>query len=198
VSNSYGGPEYPTESADLASHYRHPGAVILASSGDFGFGVEVPAAAPGVVAVGGTTLYHDANARGWTETAWPGAGSGCSAYITKPRWQTDQLCDKRTVADVAAVADPATPVRLFDTFDFPGWIAAGGTSVASPIVAGVYALAGNTTTIEAPPYLYAHRHQLFDVTTGSNGFCGGGYLCNADKNYDGPTGLGTPNGTGAF
>src|SRR5437764_1241914 len=82
--------------------------------------------------------------RGWSETVWSGAGSGCSAYITKPSWQTDTRCSRRTVADVSADADPNTGVSVYDSFRTTGWLVFGGTSVASPIVAGVYALAGNT------------------------------------------------------
>lgn len=210
VSNSYGTDgEFSTE-LDYARHYDHPGTVITASSGDSGFGVSVPAVFDSVVAVGGTTLFRDGT--GWSETAWAGAGSGCSAYVAKPAWQHDPLCDRRAVADVAAVADPATPVAVFDSFGFDGWTAVGGTSVAAPLVAGVYALAGNTGAINPAAYLYSqagkpaidHRSNLTDVTSGfegfpgSNGFCGGGYLCTPGSGYDGPTGLGTPNGLGAF
>jgi hypothetical protein len=74
----------------------------------------------------------------------------------------------------------------------------GGTSVAAPIVASTYALAANGAGITTPSYAYAHPGALFDVTTGSNGNCGGSYLCTAVPGYDGPTGLGTPNGTAGF
>jgi subtilase family serine protease len=199
VSNSYGssGAESGDELA-VAAHYDHPGTVITASSGDWGFGVSAPAAFNSVIAVGGTALFHDSSRRGWGEAAWVGAGSGCSAYVAKASWQHDRLCGKRTVADVSAVADPNTPVAVYDTFDYPGWVGFGGTSVASPLIAAVYALAGNARTIVPGEYAYSHRSLLFDVTTGSNGSCGGSYLCTAVKGYDGPTGLGTPNGTGAF
>lgn len=198
VSNSYGGREYSTELADLTEHYRHPGVVVTASTGDWGFGVSIPAALPGVVAVGGTSLYSIGGARGWAETAWAGAGSGCSAYVAKPSWQHDGSCGKRSVGDVAAVADPATPVAVYDTFSVPGWVAVGGTSASAPIIAGVYALAGNTRSIDAGSYLYAHQRDLYDVTAGTNGFCNGDLLCTAARGYDGPTGLGTPDGIGAF
>ncbi|BCJ25917.1 S53 family peptidase [Actinocatenispora sera] len=198
VSNSYGANEYSTELAELAAHFDHPGTAIVASSGDSGFGVSVPAALSTVVAVGGTTLYQDSSSRGWGEQAWAGSGSGCSAYVTKPSWQKDRLCRKRTVADVAAVANPSTPVAVYDTYGSTGWIAVGGTSAAAPLVAGVIALAGNLDTAALPAYPYAHAAGLRDVTTGANGTCGGSYLCTATKGYDGPTGLGTPHGIGAF
>jgi subtilase family serine protease len=155
-----------------------------------------------VTAAGGTKLAKASNTRGWTETVWNdgggATGSGCSAYVAKPSWQKDRLCAMRTVADVSAVADPATPVAVYDTFGYSGWVAVGGTSAAAPLIAGAFALAGNTTTINPGQYLYAHRSQLFDATAGSNGTCGGSYLCTAVKGYDGPTGNGTPNGIGAF
>ncbi|HEU5379973.1 MAG TPA: S53 family peptidase [Ktedonobacteraceae bacterium] len=198
VSNSYGGGESSTETS-IASSYNHPGTIITASSGDGGFGVEVPAAFSSVVAVGGTSLTRSSTTRGWSETAWNGAGSGCSGFIAKPSWQHDTGCARRTVADVSAVADPATGVSVFDTFgNVGGWLVFGGTSVSSPIIASVYALAGNASSVNAASSLYSHTSSLFDVTSGSNGSCSGSYLCTARAGYDGPTGLGTPNGTGAF
>lgn len=208
VSNSYGAAEWPALDeatlTELATHYDHPGVTITASSGDGGFGVNFPAAFNTVIAVGGTALYRDNNPRGWSETAWLGAGSGCSAYTAKPAWQKDQLCDKRTVTDVAAVGDVTTPVAVYDTYGLDGWVAVAGTSVGAPIIAAAYALAGNSRSITPGAYLYAHQSQLFDVTSGfegapgSNGMCGDGYLCTAGTGYDGPTGTGTPNGIGAF
>jgi subtilase family serine protease len=197
ISNSYGGGEFSTE-VSAQSHFNHPGIAITASTGDAGFGVQFPAASQYVTAVGGTSLVRDASKRGFTETVWAGAGSGCSAFITKPSWQNDTGCARRTVADVSAVADPNTGVAVYDTFKLHpgGWLVFGGTSVSSPIIASVYALAGTATV--AGSYPYAHVKSLFDVTSGSNGSCGGSYLCTGVAGYDGPTGLGTPNGTGAF
>lgn len=197
VSNSYGGSESSGESS-YASYYNHPGHIITASSGDSGYGAQVPAAYNTVVAVGGTSLSKSSNSRGWSETAWNGAGSGCSAYISKPSWQKDTGCSRRTVADVSAVADPNTGVSVYDSYQVGGWLVFGGTSVSSPIIASVYALAGNASSVNAASSLYSHTGSLFDVTSGSNGSCGGSYLCTAGTGYDGPTGLGTPNGTGAF
>jgi subtilase family serine protease len=195
ISNSYGGAEFAGEDA-YESHYNHPGVTV--SSGDNGFGAEFPASSRFVTAVGGTSLRRDTSARGWSESAWSGSGSGCSAYIAKPAWQTDAGCARRTVADVSAVADPATGVAVYDSFRTTGWLVFGGTSASAPIVAGVYALAGNTASTVAGSYPYGHAGALFDVTSGSNGSCGGSYLCTGLPGYDGPTGLGTPNGTGAF
>jgi len=200
ISNSYGGGEFSSE-ASAQSHWNHPGIAITASSGDAGFGVQFPAAAASVTAVGGTTLTAGGSGRGWTETAWSGAGSGCSAFIAKPSWQTDAGCSRRTVADVAFDADPSTGVSVYDSFAFQGnsgWLVFGGTSVGSPAIAAVYALAGNAASLTGAGYSYAHTSALFDVTSGSNGTCSPSYLCTAGPGYDGPTGNGTPNGSGAF
>lgn len=198
ISNSYGGSEFSSETS-YQSHFNHPGIAITVSSGDGGYGVEFPAASQYVTAVGGTSLKKASNTRGWTETAWNGAGSGCSAYITKPSWQTDTGCSRRTVADVSAVADPNTGVAVYDTYRLHpgGWLVFGGTSVSSPVIAGVYALAGNTGSINYGSYPYSHTASLFDVSSGSNGNCGS-YLCTAGTGFDGPTGLGTPNGKNGF
>jgi hypothetical protein len=202
VSNSYGGGEYGTEAGDSSAYYSHPGVVITASSGDNGYGVEFPAASSTVTAVGGTTLKQSTSTgtRNATETAWSGAGSGCSAYMGKPSWQKDGGCSRRTVADVSAVADPNTGVWVYDTDGGdPGWMVFGGTSVASPIVASVYALAGRAGAGDTPAsYPYANTTALFDITSGSDGSCANSYLCTARTGYDGPTGLGTPNDLTAF
>jgi subtilase family serine protease len=202
VSNSYGGGESSGETGNDTSFYRHAGVAVTASSGDGGFGVEYPAASQFVTAVGGTSLTKAANARGWTESAWNGAGSGCSGFEAKPAFQNglNTNCARRAVADVSAVADPNTGVAVFDSFQQSGFLVFGGTSVASPVIASVYALAGtpaaNTFPNSDP---YAHKGNLFDVTTGSNSrTCGNNVLCKAGAGWDGPTGLGTPNGTAAF
>jgi subtilase family serine protease len=200
VSNSYGGGEYGSETADENAYYNHSGVAITVSSGDAGYGPEFPASSRYVTAVGGTSLRRATNARGWTETAWSGAGSGCSRYVMKPSWQHDTGCANRTIADVSAVADPATGVAVYDTTPYQGasgWLKFGGTSVAAPLVGGVYALGA------AAPYptslAYGNTSALYDVTSGSNGRCRTApYLCTAGPGYDGPTGLGTPNGIGAF
>ena len=198
VSNSYGASENIGET-DSDAFFNHPGVAITVSSGDNGFGVSYPASSKYVTAVGGTSLTRTGSGRGWAETAWNGAGSGCSLFEDKPAVQTDPDCAKRSVADVSAVGDPHTGVAVYNTFQAPGWAVYGGTSVSSPIVAGVYALAGTPVAGSYPnAYPYATPSALNDVTSGSNGSCGGGYLCTAVPGYDGPTGLGTPNGVRAF
>lgn len=198
ISNSYGGAESADETGSDSKYFDHTGVAITASSGDDGFGVSYPAASPGVTAVGGTTLKQGSGDRGWTETAWSGAGSGCSQYEDKPSWQKDSGCDMRSVTDVSAVADPQSGLAIYDTYGQSGWLTVGGTSLSSPLIASVYALAGNGGSINDGSYPYGHTDALNDVTSGSNGSCSTTYLCTAGKGYDGPTGLGTPNGTDAF
>src|SRR5450631_2615871 len=199
VSNSYAIAEVSSENNAM---WAHPGVPIVAAAGDVGYGgANWPAASTNVIAVGATTLVRNSTtARGWSETAWSGTGSGCSAYAAKPAWQTDTGCAKRTVADVAAVGDPSTPVAVYDSYQDNGWIEMGGTSVATPIVAGVYALAGNAAklNLNGASSIYATKSALFPISAGSNGTCTPLYLCNAGSGYSGAAGIGSPNGIGAF
>ncbi|GAC1677727.1 MAG: peptidase S8 [Candidatus Dormibacteraceae bacterium] len=216
VSNSWGGSEFSSET-NYDSHFNHPGVPITVSSGDNGYGVEYPASSPYVTAVGGTSLCSTSGdtsqcpgaaatttRAGWLESAWSGAGSGCSAYESQPSWQSPVLpapgCSKRVVADVSAVANPNTGVAVYDTFNTSGWLVFGGTSVAAPIVASVYALAGNESLTLYGDYPYTNSTSLNDILVGSNSTsgCSPSYLCTAGRGFDGPTGLGTPNGTGSF
>ena len=205
VSNSYGGSESSSDPTFDSEYYNHPGVAVTASAGDSGYGVEYPAASQYVTAVGGTSLSTASNSRGWTETVWgssaggEGTGSGCSADDAKPTWQTDTGCAKRTVNDVSAVADPNTGVAVYDTYSQGGWLEVGGTSASSPLIASTFALAGTPAAGTYPAsYPYSHTANLFDVTSGTNGTCSPAYLCTAEVGYDGPTGLGTPDGTAAF
>ena len=196
VSNSYGGSEDSSISSSEA-FFNHPGVAIFVSAGDSGYGAEYPASSAYVTAVGGTSLVKASNARGWSEAVWGdatssngGTGSGCSAYVPKPVWQKDAKCTMRTVADVAAVADPNTGVSVYDSYS-GGWNVFGGTSAASPIVAAIYAVTGRGAA--TPQLSYSAPADFFDVVSGTNGDCGGTYLCTAGPGYDGPTGNGTPN-----
>jgi subtilase family serine protease len=210
ISNSYAARESGLTQA-YAKAYNQPGHVIVASSGDSGYTAALfPANLASVTAAGGTQLSRANNARGWTESVWNNAlgasGSGCSAYVPKPTWQHDPHCPGRTVGDVAAVA---TYIPIYDSsiskkFGGP-WLTVSGTSVSSPLIAAVYGLASNSSTVK-PGHEYTHASSLFDITKGNNDWfnqthgksCGFDYLCMARKGYDAPTGLGTPDGTGAF
>ena len=200
VSNSYGSGQSTSDPTYDTLYYKHAGVAVTASAGDSGYKVSYPAASQYVTAVGGTSLTKTSGGRGWTETVWSGTGSGCAqANEAKPTWQHDAGCKHRTDNDVAAVADPSTGVAVYDTYDHGGWLEVGGTSVSSPIIASVFALAGTPAAGTYPSsYPYAHTGSLFDVTSGSNGTCTKAYLCHGEVGYDGPTGWGTPNGTTAF
>ncbi len=196
ISNSYGGSDSAASSA-----YDHPGIAITASTGDAGYGVESPASYDTVIAVGGTSLNRSFTTRGWSESAWSGAGSGCSTMNAKPSWQTSATqCSGKANADVSAVADPNTGVAVYDSTAYQGssgWQVYGGTSASSPIIASVYTMGGNLSGYPAS-HTWATSGGLNDVTSGSNGSCSPAVWCTAGSGWDGPTGLGTPNGTGSF
>lgn len=260
ISNSWGGPELGiTVNEDEHDAFNDPGVVITASAGDEGYldwGAEVeaergyadyPASSPHVVAVGGTRLSLSAGGAWHEETVWNGdgaGGGGCSTVLEAPSWQKNVLdwplvgCgEHRAVADVSADADPYTGVSVYDSTpvieegkEYSGWSVIGGTSVASPIIAATYALAGgagkepNGETVKYPAQtLYENLAfeplRLHDVTSGSNGECTRGFestgvsrcntveegkscsqnvICVAHTGYDGPSGVGTPDGIEAF
>jgi subtilase family serine protease len=203
ITNSWGASESSGETSWDNAYFDHPGIAITASTGDSGYGVEWPAASQYVTAVGGTTLTVSGNTY-VGETAWVDGGSGCSSVESQPSFQAGLgTCANRSVADVAADADPNTGVAVYDSVPYSGsagWFQVGGTSLSSPIIASIYALADHTSSITngATPYAYLGTSNLHDVTSGSNGSCGGSYLCTAGNGYDGPTGVGTPDGIGAF
>jgi len=207
VSNSYGSTgSLGRFTREIASDFDHKGTVIVAAAGDAGYyGHEdhSPAGFPTVVAVGGTALTRGGGGeRGWSEVAWALTGGGCN-YYSKPMWQGEgRACQGRLANDVSAVASYDTPVAVYDTDPGTGlprpWFLAGGTSVATPIIASIYALAGNAADEDAGESLYTKATSLFDVTAGSNGVCRIAVLCIAKRGFDGPTGNGTPDGIGAF
>jgi hypothetical protein len=202
ISFSWGSGE---RSGDLQqeSAWTRPGIGLFAATGDSGFmgpgvgsGVQsYPASSAGVVAVGGTTLKKSTSARGWDEAVWNGAGSGCSTIIPKPAWQTDTSCKMRMVADISAIADN---VAVYCTDPGGGggngWSQAGGTSAASPFATGALAVTGVLNGSFNPAWLWQHAQDLYDITSGSNGSCTTAYYCKGGAGYDGPSGLGTPNG----
>ncbi len=181
VSNSYATTEDPTSLA-YDHYYNAPGVPMTAGGGDNGYGASYPASSQFVTAVGGTTL----NMSGSTvtsETAWSSSGGGCSTMVAKPAWQTDSLCSTRSTNDVAVVGDPATGVAVWST-PFGGWNILGGTSVGTPIVASLYALAANGGSTSGPASLYAQPNAFRSVSlSGANA---------------GVVGLGAPAGLGAF
>jgi subtilase family serine protease len=213
ISNSWGGSESSADLTEDSSAFGVSGVVYTASAGDgaYSAGVIYPATSPHVVGVGGTSLNTASNSRGWTESVWEtssteGTGSGCSSNEPQPAWQAalsviTAVCSHRVDNDVAADADPNTGAAVYDTTNGNGgWNEVGGTSESSPIIAAVFALAGNNGNggDNAADSIYTHTSNLYDVTTGSNGSCGSSLLCTAKTGYDGPTGWGTPNGLTAF
>jgi subtilase family serine protease len=178
------------------------------SSGDGGYGVETPASFKTVVAVGGTTLRLNTDDSWSSETVWSGSGSGCSSFFAADSWQTSLSewsatgCgNNRGVVDVAADADPNTGASVYDSTRYQGqlgWFQVGGTSLSAPLIGAVYALARSSAFTSYPASLpYAHTGSLHDVTNGSNGSCST-TMCKGAAGYDGPTGVGTPNGLAAF
>jgi hypothetical protein len=204
-------------------------------------GADYPASSPHVISVGGTHLSLGPSGAWQSESAWnsEGAGgSGCSASLQAPEWQQHVSdwaqvgCGQhRANADISADADPATGVNVYDSTRYPyeeegkklstvlHWAPIGGTSVASPIIASMVALAGGAHGVAYPAQtLYSHLGSslLHDVTEGGNGECHdnysscggsltspldcgiGAWICNTTAGYDGPTGVGTPNGIDAF
>ena len=221
VSMSYG---WGQELDAAESHYAHPGAVLVAASGDSGYSVAQPSQPctyATIVCVGGTSLEPAANARGYSETVWnsgtttiggedkPWAtGSSCSNLVTKPSWQHDPGCAHRTSNDVAFSADPNYGLYIYDSL-LGGFSPGGGTSAASPAIAALFALAGNSAAGEraASRFWNARGSGLYAVLKGNNddsGYatCSVLYLCTAGTGtygtYSGPAGWGTPDGLGAF
>jgi subtilase family serine protease len=190
ISTSFGMSE--TGSRVFEKYFHHPGHMITAAIGDGAYGISFPASSPDVTAVGGTTLTRANNSRGWRETIWSGVDPLCSAVYARPAWQLHTGCAMRASGDVGAVADPSTGVVVVYQGRF---VVFGGTSVASPIIAGVYARAGNASTLHFGSYSYSHLMDLFGVR-GAARDCEG--VCRDSRGYDGSTGNGTPDGTGAF
>ena len=220
ISNSWGGSEVSSDTSYDAQYFGVPGVVYTASAGDSAYsgGVIYPATSSNVVSVGGTSLNTAANSRGWTESVWDtssaeGTGSGCSGYEPQPAWQTSisiipPACAKRVDNDVAADADPNTGAAVYDTSNGNGgWTEVGGTSESSPMIAAVFALAGNNGNggNKAADSIYTHTGNLYEVTASSDGTCtppaAKSVLCTATgaaNTYNGPTGWGTPDGLTAF
>ena len=208
VTNSYSG------TGASESYYDTSGVTYLASSGDGGYGLYDPATFKDVVAAGGTILSQGGGGkRGWTDVVWAdncgagcGTGGGCSSTEEpKPSWQTDPKCSYRTGSDVSAVA---WDVDLYISYGYtPGWYTVGGTSVSSPLLASVFALAGHSTKQTGGETFWDKKGKhLYPVTSGTIESCPssleGTYLCEAGTNqfgnFSGPDGWGVPDGDKAF
>jgi kumamolisin len=147
-SNSWGGSEFSSEASYDSTFRSRSGIVYFASSGDTGGKTIYPSVSPYVIAAGGTTLSSISPV---DESAWSGSGGGPSKYESRPTYQNGILNvtgAARGVPDVSAVADPATGVSVYDSTSchgMSGWMVFGGTSVSSPVLAGIVNLANNVT-----------------------------------------------------
>lgn len=210
VSMSWGGAEWGSETGVDNLYLNDPNVTYVASAGDdnYAAGTMWPAVSPNTIAVGGTKLIPaSGTSRGWTETTWNegtslGTGSGCSSYEAQPAWQAansnaDAACPTASVAnDLSVTASTANGVSVYTNSN---WYIYGGTSVGAPLVAAMYAVAGQTGgTTGAAEYAYSHAAKFNDVTSGNNGTCSPSRLCTAGTGWDGPTGLGSPNGLSAL
>ncbi len=224
IGNSWGG---KPEGADNPT-FHQAGHVIVAAAGDNGGGGRSggpiqPCTFTYVVCVGGTHLVRAVGKRGWSETVYNdlndnscggscgATGSACSTKIAKPSWQTDKDCHMRSAADISATASLRAPVIVYNseigcTPPNCFWLF-GGTSASTQIIAATYALAGNASTQDGASDLWKnHKGHVYDVTKGNNVDSNLGincassvhYICTAVFGFDGPTGWGTPKGTGAF
>jgi hypothetical protein len=196
ISNSYGGPDVTESRVPQYGSAAAAGIAVVASSGDSGYGVSAPASFSSVIGVGGTALFTDSTGAWSSEQAWASGGSGCSILNPAPAWQDPQVtgCAGKAVVDVAAVADPATGVSV--CFDGQ-WYSFGGTSAAAPFIAGLFTVKKNFGS-SAGAFLWQNQANLHDISIGSNGRCRPLNMCNAGSGFDGNTGWGSPNGTGAF
>jgi subtilase family serine protease len=212
ISNSWGGPYDKTSDPANEAYFTHTGVAIFVAAGDDGYDdgenvADYPSTSAHVIAVGGTTLTADSSTRGFTETVWSDGGSSCQTDTTNfplPSFQTGVVpataCKGRAASDVAALGDPNTGVMIYDDSGLSdgqgdtdnGLIGPiGGTSLASPLTASIFALEGHGNATAALPY--ANTSAFNDVTSGTNGNCATA-MCVAAKGWDGPTGIGTPNG----
>lgn len=199
VSNSYGNTEVNNFHSQFDHFYEnHPGVALTASSGDWGHGSLYPAAHKNVVGIGGTELYLFPDNTYASERVWGGAGSGCALnqnagphQTSLPNWSAVGCGTKKAISDVSAVAAPQTGAAIYVG---GRWMIFGGTSLSSPIYAGVIALQGGIPAgSDGAAFPYTQKDKYRDILVGSNGGCGGTSICRAGEGYDGPTGLGTPN-----
>jgi subtilase family serine protease len=191
--------EFSLETNLDALYFNNPGVTYLAASGDSGHNLfGYPAASSRVVAAGGTTLNLDATGNILSETAWFGSGGGVSKYYSEPSYQSGvQSTGFRGVPDVAYDANPRTGVPVYDSED-GDWFQVGGTSASSPQWAALTAIANSLRASQSKGtigsnflnVIYANQLDFFDITKGTNGFCGA--LCTTQVGYDFVTGLGSP------
>lgn len=200
ISISWGGGEFGAETK--LDHYfnKVPGIVYFAASGD-GPGVIYPSTSPYVVAAGGTsTSRNNVTGSFQASTAWQAGGGGISSIEPRPSYQDSVagiVGPWRGTPDLAFNADSETPVWVFNSFfGIPLWFIVGGTSVATPSLAGIVNTAGgfapNSTAQLTTIYSNLGNSSAFtDVASGSCGVYEGNLSV---AGYDNCTGVGVPNG----
>jgi subtilase family serine protease len=176
VNASFGAPESPSQ-ASLESAFEPAPVKVIAAAGDAAGQVLFPADATNVIAVAGTTI--DVSGTAVSQSLWQDSAGGCSAVFGRTPYQPG-WCPNRSIADVAAVADPNTGLAFYDS-GTNGWGIIGGTSIAAPIVTGMFALSGDTVAGSGAQELYANAGSYLSVNGGAH-----------------VAGLGTPNGLAAF
>jgi subtilase family serine protease len=206
VSMSWGTSEFVAQNAN-DSHFNVSGVLFFAASGDKAGVVSYPSSSPYVCAVGGTSLVTDIKGGFSTETAWANAGCGNSKYSAKPLWQnkvTTISGTYRATPDISCVANPATGVNVYCTTvaagstSKGGWYIFGGTSLATPIVAGMvnstgFAYTGSTPFMTGVYNNFSINKSVFrDIVSGKDA------TYSAGAGWDYPTGIGAPLGPKAF
>ncbi len=199
VSMSWGGSEFSSEASN-DSHFQHDGVVYFAASGDTGGADIYPSVSPFVVSAGGTSVNRNSSGSFVSETGWSGSGGGPSKYEPKPTYQSGIAgtdATQRSAPDFSFDADPNTGVSVYDSTSckgLSGWLVFGGTSVATPSLAGIVNLSGhfyvNSTAELATIYGNSTNTSDFrDIVSGS----AGSFSCKAG--YDFVTGVGSDQGT---
>ncbi len=181
IGNSYGVAETAQE-AQWDTLYHHPGSRSPRHQATAATAPATRPASPLVTAVGGTSLRRDSSPRGWSETPWSGASSGCSRYEPKPSWQHDPGCIRRTIADVSADADPGTGVAMYDSYQSARLDPGGRHQRRHRLHRRRLRPRRQQRNVVGGSYPYAHSDALNQV--------GGGYTPSG--------GSGTPAGTKAF
>lgn len=200
VSMSWGGSEFASQRL-YDSYFVKSGVVYFAAAGD-NPGVIWPAASPNVASAGGTSISRDASGNFQMELAWSSTGGGPSRFENRPSYQNGISAivgSKRGTPDVAAVADPNTGVWVYNTGYCNGWCIVGGTSVATPVWAGIANAAGAFATSSGSELttIYGNLGNAADFTDIVSGTCGPnlGYISGAG--WDFCTGIGSALGLSA-
>jgi kumamolisin len=201
VSMSWGGSESSGEGVD-DGFFLESDVVYFASTGD-ATGTEYPSVSPNVVAVGATQINRDSGGNYTNQTGSKdcnpsnnGCGGGKSKYEGRPSYQSgvsSVVGSARGVPDIAADGASVSAVAVYNSACYGGWVEFYGTSVASPLVAGIVNSAGSfkSSTNSELTEVYNNRKVTADFTDITSGSCGS----NSGKSgYDLCTGVGVDKG----